>query len=218
MREFEMDNFAYLLTDRNFSRRPFIISTYPKEWLEIYTYGHYYLNDPVIRHAFTRVTPFSWQAGERRDLIEYDGEVFHQSSRFKIDAGYTFVVRGGLGEMGALSICRSEKKADFEQNILRRSGDLQMLLLQAHEVASDAFFADDPRVNSIDQYHLSDREKSVVHWAAQGKTYHEIGIILGFKERTIKKYMASVVSKLEVANAKHAISKSIELQLISSRS
>ncbi|WP_052365007.1 helix-turn-helix transcriptional regulator [Halotalea alkalilenta] len=214
--EQHIGKFAYLLADRSFSRHPFVISTYPREWMEIYTYGRYHLNDPVIRHAMTRVTPFVWHVDDPESLGERDNEVFHQARNFNVSSGYTFVVHGTLGEMGVLSVCGVDKhrREEFDYYIRHQAGELQMLLMEVHQAASSVFCSDDARVNAVKQLNLSERERSVIYWASQGKTYHEIGIILGFKERTIKKYMASVVSKLEVTNAKHAISKSIELQLV----
>jgi LuxR family quorum-sensing system transcriptional regulator ExpR len=61
---------------------------------------------------------------------------------------------------------------------------------------------------------LSPREGEILYWASQGKTYHEIALILGIKTRTVKFHIGNAVRKLGVTNAKHAIRRCLERQLI----
>jgi DNA-binding NarL/FixJ family response regulator len=47
---------------------------------------------------------------------------------------------------------------------------------------------------------LTPREAEVLGWIAEGKTNHEIGVILGAETRTICKHVEHIFSKLEVDN------------------
>jgi DNA-binding CsgD family transcriptional regulator len=47
---------------------------------------------------------------------------------------------------------------------------------------------------------LTPREAEVLFWIAQGKTNHEIGIILGAKTSTICKHVEHIFGKLNVEN------------------
>lgn len=52
---------------------------------------------------------------------------------------------------------------------------------------------------------LTAREKSCLHWAAQGKTSWEIGSILGITERTANFHIANVCAKFNVYTRQAAI-------------
>ena len=54
---------------------------------------------------------------------------------------------------------------------------------------------------------LTQQEHEILKWACIGKTYSEISLITSISVRTVKFHMRNIVEKLDVANAKHAISK-----------
>jgi DNA-binding CsgD family transcriptional regulator len=61
---------------------------------------------------------------------------------------------------------------------------------------------------------LSAREREVLCWAQQGKTYWEIGCILGISQRTVKFHFARIKAKLDVVSTAHAIAKAMRAGLI----
>src|SRR4029079_13453763 len=61
---------------------------------------------------------------------------------------------------------------------------------------------------------ISAREREVLCWAQQGKTYWEIGCILGISERTVKFHFARIKVKLDVVSTAHAIAKAMRAGLI----
>jgi DNA-binding CsgD family transcriptional regulator len=61
---------------------------------------------------------------------------------------------------------------------------------------------------------LSAREREVLCWAQQGKTYWEIGCILGISQRTVKFHFARIKAKLDVVSTAHAIAKAMRTGLI----
>jgi DNA-binding CsgD family transcriptional regulator len=52
---------------------------------------------------------------------------------------------------------------------------------------------------------LSSREIEALTWAAQGKTYHEIGLIMGVSFGTIKTHLDTARFKLGAVNLTHAV-------------
>jgi LuxR family transcriptional regulator, quorum-sensing system regulator SinR len=56
---------------------------------------------------------------------------------------------------------------------------------------------------------LTPREEEVLSWAAAGKSYWEIGIILGISERTVRYFMGNVRMKLDVVSNKQAVAEAI---------
>ncbi len=61
---------------------------------------------------------------------------------------------------------------------------------------------------------LSPREREVLIWTQQGKTYWEIGCILGISQRTVKYHFSRIKQKLDVVNASHAIAKAMRLGIV----
>ena len=78
--------------------------------------------------------------------------------------------------------------------------------------------ASEPHSELID---LTSREVEVLSWVSEGKTNHEIGLILGAGTRTICKHVEHILSKLRVENRTAAaamalrepISKELEMRL-----
>ncbi|MGC4064087.1 MAG: LuxR C-terminal-related transcriptional regulator [Polyangiaceae bacterium] len=62
---------------------------------------------------------------------------------------------------------------------------------------------------------LSEREREVLCWVQQGKTYWEISQIIGISERTVKYHLARIKSRLDVVSPCHAVAKALRMGLIS---
>ncbi|WP_187202443.1 helix-turn-helix transcriptional regulator [Sodalis-like endosymbiont of Proechinophthirus fluctus] len=52
-------------------------------------------------------------------------------------------------------------------------------------------------------------------FARVGKTYSEISTILSIREGTVKFHIRNIINKLCISNAKHAITRTMELKLLS---
>ena len=60
---------------------------------------------------------------------------------------------------------------------------------------------------------LSERERQIMAWVAQGKTNPEIGCILQISEFTVKNHLKSIFSKLDVTNRAQAVARMSRLAL-----
>jgi LuxR family quorum-sensing system transcriptional regulator ExpR len=106
---------------------------------------------------------------------------------------------------------------DFNRIIEQNMEKFQMLLITTHEKVIDFL-----RVHALASQSntpcpviplLSPREKEVLFWASAGKTYGEVATILAIREGTVKFHIRNIIEKLGVVNAKHAISRAMELKL-----
>lgn len=61
---------------------------------------------------------------------------------------------------------------------------------------------------------LSRRESECLAWAAQGKTYTEIGMLVGISFGSVKSYLDSARYKLDAVNLPHAVALAITYGLI----
>lgn len=71
-----------------------------------------------------------------------------------------------------------------------------------------------PERNPAGGVALSAREREVLCWAQEGKTYWEIGCILGISQRTVKFHIQRIKSKLDVVSTAHAIAKAMRNGII----
>lgn len=64
---------------------------------------------------------------------------------------------------------------------------------------------------------LTPREREILQWVADGKTYWEIARIVGISERTVRHFMANCRDKLDAVSNKQAVAKAVAAALIDVR-
>lgn len=145
-------------------------------------------------------------------------KIFNISKDYNVVNGYTFVLHDYNNRLAMLSIVMiSSEVVEIEKRIKDHKNDLHMLLLDVHEKIT-SLYREMIRRNYQNPESgkdcFSPRQNEILYWASMGKTYAEIATILGIKLGTVKFHIGSVVKKLGVMNAKHAIRLGVELQLI----
>ena len=76
-----------------------------------------------------------------------------------------------------------------------------------------AYVSGEPRAGAVES--LSAREIEVLRLAAQGFTNKAIGVQLGISDRTVQGHLANIFGKLDVASRTEAVTKAIQLGLVS---
>jgi len=61
---------------------------------------------------------------------------------------------------------------------------------------------------------LSEREVEILHWVREGKSNHEIGMVLSISPLTVKNHVQRILKKLQASNRTQAVSKAISLRLL----
>lgn len=61
---------------------------------------------------------------------------------------------------------------------------------------------------------ITDREKEIISWIAEGKTAPEIGMILGRSEHTIRTHTRRISEKLDVMNCAQLVAKALRGKII----
>lgn len=204
LRKHGFDRYVLFTARKTDLRRALFIANYPEHYLNEYREKYHQINDPVISRGLVSVAPFSWS--------ECKGEVKNTSSHSLMFSdqgcaaeGYGFTLHDNDGFFSLLCV-HDMSKINFSR-IAQRMAAVQMLLIRTHQFLmlypkAKNFFVTDSSVKL-----LTYREHEILTWAANGKTYSEIALIVGISERTVKFHMSNVVIKLQVSNAKHAISK-----------
>lgn len=208
--------FAYFMMNKTDNFPVSIISDYPTGWLNQYRSYGYQKIDPVVLIASRKFSPFLWP--DNPSIIRQHS-FFRLSKYYRLDSGYTFILHDGDNNLATLSISNRHGCGDFYRVVEQNSEKFQMLLINTHEKVMNHLNARLPlspqysETSSAQQ--LSPREKEVLFWASVGKTYGEVATILTIREGTVKFHIRNIIEKLGVTNAKHAISRAVELRLFS---
>ncbi len=118
----------------------------------------------------------------------------------------------------AFFVCTIKEKLsnDGATTVLLR--DLAALagLFHAKQLATSGI-APPPSPTNHPTPRLTNREREVLQWVADGKTYWEIARILDISERTVRHFMARSREKLEAVSNKQAVAKAVVGGLIAVR-
>lgn len=162
--------------------------------------------------AVDAIRPLDWNELAR---IEPDARLLAERAR-EVGAGGNALAlplpaRGGHSALIGLASSLADR--EFHQFVRCYARDLQSLAAAFHALRARRA----PRANGQSRAGLSRRESEVIAWSAAGKSYWEIGCILGLSERTVRFYMANAREKLDAASKTEAVAKAIRKGAIATR-
>lgn len=181
-------------------------SNYPGAWLERYQARNYLAVDPTIRQASAHPQPVVWSSDAGRSQPEF----WEEAQGFGVRHGWTMMTRGPHMTTGLLSLARSHDAittAELDANEMR----LVWLANQMQGIL-DTQSLGPGLAEPAPQ--LTNREREVLRWSADGKTAEETGTILGITERTVTYHVTSAMEKLDTTNKTQAVAKALLLKLI----
>ncbi|WP_427026441.1 autoinducer binding domain-containing protein (plasmid) [Aureimonas ureilytica] len=211
---------------------PFFVGTSGAAWEEEYRSNRFFQFDPCVDQARRTNRPFLWsditlpaKAGGRKSgalrtmeaardhhftngvtipyhFTDHLGRVFSSSS--------VFFWKSRREELVAL-FARPRIRHDLHLVMLYWSQ--RMMDVTARERAQPQRFLDEDG-NPLVEVNLTDRERDVLAWAANGKTVPETAIILSVSEETVGTHMRNAMRKLGSETKTHAVVKAIYLNLI----
>ena len=199
----------HLASSRNIDiDAPFVRSTYPQDWI-----GHYIVNnfaeiDQVVRVGFTTANPFLWselpQTPEFMALLE-------ASRAFGVgNAGCSIPVVDKAMRRSLLSMTTDEPATELARYFEAELGGLVALAETIHARAIDELNREQPTRLPA----LSPREIECLSWAAEGKTYCEIALILGLADSTVRMYLKDARHRLDSVTIAQAIAKAKAMKII----
>ena len=120
-------------------------------------------------------------------------ELFEQAREFGVADGYTFVLHDFNNNLVTLSFTlAAERKAEIMQMLNQHKGDISLLLASTHEMYLTLTSLSENTARQ-EKTPVLQRENEILYWASVGKTYQEMGMILGIKTCTIKFHMGNIV-------------------------
>lgn len=179
---------------------------WPQDWFERYCEREYAKVDGVCLYSGQTSKPFYWHDVPYR-LASTKGSrrVANEATEFGIRSGFAVPFLSIHHWQSVVSFASPDtdcRMSDREKAQLVTMGTMAGAAVEALAVPT-------PPRNL-----LTDREREVLLWAGLGKTYSEIGDILGIADATVNKHLSNAREKLNVATTIQAVVQAARLRLI----
>ena len=214
LKKYEDIKYAYVVLKKQKMDDMVVFSNVSDYFSDVYLKNSYQHIDPVIAICLNRVSPLFW---DKNLLINSKWHIPKpvdtiQPYHSLVD-GQTFILHCPGSIMSLLSLYANEIQTPGIVNAIKQDKDeIQGILIQCYELFTLLYEKqEDKNCQDVD---LTCREKEILYWISQGKTYSETSIILNIAVSTVKFHVANVVKKLGVNNAKHAIKLCEEMKLV----
>lgn len=182
-----------------------VATSYPDDWMKHYMEKDYLADDPVVLKIKNSFTPFFWKDLEKDpSFSEYSLNILRQGAEAGVGDGIGIPLFGVNNEVVGVGFARNEvdKKPDY--NFLAGA---QLLATHFHE----KFRLLSQENRELKHIPLSERERDVLQWAAEGKENADIAEIMTLSESTVKTYLQRCYKKLGANGRNYAITKAILL-------
>jgi DNA-binding CsgD family transcriptional regulator len=187
---------------------PFVRTTYPDAWVARYLLNGYVDVDPVVQEGFQRQLPFDWR---ELDPLEKAQAFLDDARQFGLgEHGYSIPIADKCRRRALLSVNSCGSTVAWERMQGRcRDEWIELAHLIHSKAVVEIHGEDDPAPQ------LSPREQECLHWAALGKDYKDVAVILAISEHTARSYLKSARVKLGCATISAATTKALKYHLIS---
>ena len=180
---------------------------FPKAYMEKYLHAGLDRHDPFPRHVALSGQPLRLtELAQRTAQTEQEAAFIEDARAHGMTDGFlipTFGLRQQLGLFGLGQVTDStvlDAVSVFSLQAVAQAAHTRLDLLSVKE--------DETRTP------LSQREVSILHWIAAGKTNSEIATILGIANPTVATYIKRIFQKMEVTDRSAAAAKAVRFGII----
>ncbi|RWC00349.1 MAG: LuxR family transcriptional regulator [Mesorhizobium sp.] len=174
---------------------------WPEDWMSHYVSRDYIKRDPVAIASLVLRAPFTWKEASMR--ASGSGSTGDRIMREGADAGLKDGVCVPIPVRNALAGCIS---LAGEAPITRKEALEPVNVLSLTFASRLQLLVDHSRPKGLT---LSDREREVLTWVAEGKTAWEISQILGISDSTVNKHIAGAMRKTGSVTRTQAVAKAL---------
>jgi len=212
-----IDGYIYSLVRNSFLPSDKIVHgvtfSYPDAWVKHYHENNYTSSDPTYRKILKSNGLFTWDSLPR--VMKYskrDQQMMDEAKEFGLKKGLSISLHGPYGEVTGLGFFGRFLDTDFHKN------DMSVLYALANQYHLNYTNLDKSSQSKIpidpSRLCLSDRQRTILQWAALGKGSSVIGEILGVSEDTVNDHLRAIYKKLGCNDRILAIVKAINMGLI----
>lgn len=177
-----------------------VINEWPREWYDHYIRRAYYRHDPCVALSRTAVGPFVWSDLARSQMSDEARLVMDEATEFGLREGICIPVAADQCEPAVVTVAGGEL-------------DLApMARCAVHALARHAYQAAIRLVPHEDEHgwrRLSQREREILRWVADGKTAWAISRILNISENTVNSHLRNMRRKLDTSNTIHTVTEAL---------
>ena len=182
-----------------------LLNYWPDGWWERYMGQNYIHSDPVAQNCYQTSMPFAWTEApplKRNESLGF--RILNEASEHGMQSGMSVPIHTEDGLQACVSVAGSKLRTDD-----RSRTSIHALALYTHghlrNITGD-------KIKRSGQ--LTPREREVATWVAVGKTYADVGEILGITERTVTAHIQSAAQKLNAVNRTSMIVEAIRYKQI----
>ncbi len=206
------DRICYsLLTDHapaNLKARHALMKSYPESWMKHYTDNNYHQIDPVIQLALKSNTPFTWDfVTNNLDITKTQKNLMLEAEEAELYDGVLIPMHEINGQISGVGLASSSKGVVSDKNSRMK---INAICRQFHIAYIELI----KRETVTPKIKLTNREKEILLWAAEGKSDAVIADILGISYSTVRFHLNNIYKKLDTNERVFAVIKAIRLGLI----
>ncbi|MCB1592690.1 MAG: LuxR family transcriptional regulator [Alphaproteobacteria bacterium] len=210
---FGYDRFCYsLISDHdslNLKAGHGILRNYPESWMKHYVSNRYVGNDPVPLHCFRTIRPFTWSyVTQNLKISKFQKRIMDEANESKLLDGMAVPIHGINGELSGVGMASSAGGVELNEIVINK---IRAFCFQFHMAYTALLTAEE---NADGGIFLTDREREVLLWAAEGKSDAVIADILGISYSTVRFHINNAYNKLSSNERIYAVTKAIRLGLI----
>lgn len=181
----------------------FSMNNWPECWNQHFHRHYGYQKNPVVDHCHRSLLPVLWT----RMLFDSIPGLWEDLCHFGLQYGFSQSVHDHRGLTSIFCFAQDEQ-AITPNELYERMGVMLWLITRTHMRLIDQL------LTTVRPFRMSERELQVLKWTAEGKTSHEVAIILSISERTVNFHVHSIIQKLDVKNKIEAVVAAIRRKLI----
>ena len=201
-RLYGLENVAYLGVNlpTKTNRQFYVHNTYSKDWALRYETEDYVSIDPIVRRGMVGMMPIDWS--DLGNPTPPQKKFFGEAREFGIgQQGLTFPLHGLHGETAVFSVTANFSPGEWNNFKRAHLRDMRIIADFFHQ----RVLGDSLGPGAVEHPPLTERETECLKWSAEGKTYEDIGMVLGVSPRTVRFFLENARHKLGSLNTTHAV-------------
>ena len=207
--QYGFDRVSYTLCTDHISlglpKKHGLSTSYPEDWMKFYQEKKYMDVDPVVDTVFKTRLPFFWDhVTNKFDKNTSQYKMMKEAEDAGLAEGICIPVNNGVDELTGIGVARSKRICVNDYKVM---AEINLLSLFFHETFRGL-------IQKPPTIFLTQKEKDVLSWAAEGKVDDDIASLMNISFHTVRFHWKNIFSKLNVYNKMQAVAKAIRLCLI----
>ncbi|MCE1115929.1 MULTISPECIES: autoinducer binding domain-containing protein [Pseudomonas] len=188
------------------SPKAIMLNNYPVPWQERYSTARYMESDPTILLGRQSERPIIWSD----QLYAQTPELWEEARAHGLRKGLSQSMLNAGGSCAMLTVARSDSQIS-ERELHEKGDKLRWLASTSHASLSSIL---NRRHRNAEAPELTEREREVLKWTADGKSASEIADLLTLSKNTVDFHIKNAVRKLKTANKTAAVVRAAMLGLL----